>query len=218
MPVITLASGKGGVGKTLVAISLGAALAGEGADVAILDADPNKGAHRWATQTYGGGKLVAYAEADTERLAELVPELAERHAVLIADTAGFGNRSTVICIGAADGVLVPATPGEGTSSKRRRWPASSRQRDGPFGARSTCVCWRTGSGGAPRCLSICWRRSRPLGLPRLDTALSEAVAYGELGFLPTLPATGQAAAEIAALVAELRVLEWLPADTSRANM
>jgi hypothetical protein len=57
-----------------------------------------------------------------------------------------------------------------------------------------------------------------LGLPRLDTALSEAVAYGELGFLPTLPATGQAAAEIAALVAELRVLEWLPADTSRANM
>jgi chromosome partitioning protein len=113
MPVITLASGKGGVGKTLVAISLGAALAGEGADVAILDADPNKGAHRWATQTYGGGKLVAYAEADTERLAELVPELAERHAVLIADTAGFGNRSTVICIGAADGVLVPATPGEG---------------------------------------------------------------------------------------------------------
>jgi hypothetical protein len=55
-------------------------------------------------------------------------------------------------------------------------------------------------------------------LPRLDTALSEAVAYGELGFLPTLPVTGQAAAEIAALVAELRVLEWLPAATSRANM
>jgi len=25
--------------------------------VAVLDADPNKGAHRWATQTYGGGRL-----------------------------------------------------------------------------------------------------------------------------------------------------------------
>jgi cellulose biosynthesis protein BcsQ len=48
-----------------------------------------------------------------QRLASLVPVLADRHAVLIADTAGFGNRSTVICIGAADGVLVPASPGEG---------------------------------------------------------------------------------------------------------
>ena len=57
-----------------------------------------------------------------------------------------------------------------------------------------------------------------LGLPRLDTALSEAVAYGELGFLPTLPTAGQAAAEIAALVAELRALEWLPTALSRANM
>jgi hypothetical protein len=30
-----------------------------------------------------------------------------------------------------------------------------------------------------------------LGLPRLDTTLSEAVAYGEMGFLPALPATGR---------------------------
>ena len=54
MPVITLASGKGGVGKTLVAISLAAALAAEGYGCrALLDADPNRGAHRWATETYG---------------------------------------------------------------------------------------------------------------------------------------------------------------------
>jgi hypothetical protein len=50
------------------------------------------------------------------------------------------------------------------------------------------------------------------------TTLSEAVAYGEMGFLPTLPATGQAAAEVAALVAELRSLEWLPQPMSRTNM
>lgn len=57
-----------------------------------------------------------------------------------------------------------------------------------------------------------------LGLLRLDTTLSEAVAYGEMGFLPALPATGQAAAEIAALVAELQALEWLPPPMSRTNM
>jgi hypothetical protein len=40
--------------------------------------------------------------------------------------------------------------------------------------------------------------------------LSEAVAFGELGFAPALPTIGQAAQEVAALLAELRALKWLP--------
>ena len=211
MPVITVASGKGGVGKTLVAISLSAALAAEGIDVGLLDADPNRGAHRWATETYGKrSPLPAYAEADTERLAELVPRLADRHTVLIADTAGFGNRSTVICIGAADGVLVPASPGEGDIVEAQKMVAF---------VQSTAKAIRRGIE-----VSVLGNRIRrgttlsrhllteidALNLPRLKTTLSEAVAYGELGFAPALPATGPAAQEIAALLAELRRLEWLP--------
>jgi chromosome partitioning protein len=218
MAVITLASGKGGVGKTLAVISLGASLAAEGADVAVLDADPNKGAHRWATQTYGGGKLAAYAEADTERLAELVPQLADRHGILIADTAGFGNRSTVICIGAADGVLVPATPGEGDIVEAQKMvafvQATGRTIRRDIEVRVLANRIRRGTTLSRHLLT----QLEALELPRLDTTLSEAVAYGELGFLPQLPATGQAAVEIAALVTELRTLEWLPMDTSRANM
>ena len=218
MPVITVASGKGGVGKTLAIISLGAALALEGVDVAILDADPNKGAHRWAIETYGGGKLAAYAEAETERLAELVPQLADRHEVLIADTAGFGNRSTVICIGAADGVLVPATPGEGDIVEAQKMvtfvQATGRTIRRDIQPRVLANRIRRGTTLSRHLLS----QIEVLGLPRLDTTLSEAVAFGEMGFLPALPAAGQAAAEIAALVTELLVLEWLPPITSRANM
>jgi chromosome partitioning protein len=218
MAVITLASGKGGVGKTLAAISLGASLAAEGADVAVLDADPNKGAHRWATQTYDGGRLAAYAEADTERLAELVPQLADRHAILIADTAGFGNRSTVICIGAADGVLVPATPGEGDIVEAQKMvafvQATGRTIRRDIEVRVVANRIRRGTTLSRHLLA----ELDALGLPRLDTSLSEAVAFGELGFLPQLPAAGQAAVEIAALVAELRALEWLPEGASRDNM
>ena len=51
-----------------------------------------------------------------------------------------------------------------------------------------------------------------LGLPRLQTVLSEAVAYGEIGFSGVLPPDGgPPAAEIAALIAELRAGGWLPA-------
>jgi hypothetical protein len=44
-------------------------------------------------------------------------------------------------------------------------------------------------------------------LPRLQTALSEAVTYGEIGFSGVLPGEGMPAAEIA----ELRGSGWLPA-------
>jgi chromosome partitioning protein len=219
MAVLTLASGKGGVGKTLAAISLGAALAAEGADVALLDADPNRGAHRWAMETYAGVNLLpAYAEADTERLAGLVPQLAERHAVLIADTAGFGNRSTVICIGAADSVLVPATPGEGDIVEAQKMvafvQATARTIRRDIGVRVLANRIRRGTTLSRHLLA----QIEALELPRLGTTLSEAVAYGELGFLPTLPAIGQAAQEIAALVEELRALEWLPRPAGMPNM
>jgi chromosome partitioning protein len=215
MPVITVASGKGGVGKTLVAIGLAGALAAEGIDVGLLDADPNRGAHRWATETYGGGlPLPAYAEADTERLAGLVPVLADRHAVLIADTAGFGNRSTVICIGAADGVLIPASPGEGDIVEARKMAAfvqgtaKTIRRD--IQVRVLANRIRRGTTLSRHLLA----QIDALDLPRLETTFSEAVAYGELGFAPALPTAGLAAQEIAALLAELRALEWLPSVPS----
>jgi hypothetical protein len=143
-----------------------------------------------------------------------VPQLADRHKVLIADTAGFGNRSTVICIGAADGVLVPATPGEGDIVEAQKMVTFVHTTGRTLGEISKPACWQTGSGAAPLCPATCCRRSRlwacPGSIPRCRRRLPMARWV--------LPATGQAAAEIAALVTELLALEWLPPITSRANM
>ena len=48
------------------------------------------------------------------------------------------------------------------------------------------------------------------GLPRLSTTLSDVVAYVELTHTGKLPTANPAAAEIAALMGELRELGWVP--------
>ncbi len=50
MKTVLVANRKGGCGKTLVAITLAAALAGRGHAVALADADPQKSALRWLKQ------------------------------------------------------------------------------------------------------------------------------------------------------------------------
>ena len=47
MPVITIASTKGGVGKSTLAVNLSAQFAKQGHDVALLDADPQGSAFKW---------------------------------------------------------------------------------------------------------------------------------------------------------------------------
>jgi chromosome partitioning protein len=204
MPVLTITSRKGGCGKTMIAIAIAGTLVERGTEVALLDADPNATAHRWATQTHEGKRIAARAEADAERLAELLPALADQYATLIVDTAGFGNQAAAVAIAAADLVLVPVTPGEGDLVEAQRTVSYvnglSRSTRRPITVRVVANRIRRGTTLSRHVLT----ELETLELPRLQTAMSEAVAYGEISFSGTLPKDGTAAEEIAALLAELQ--------------
>lgn len=208
--ILTFTSRKGGCGKTVQAMAITASLAQQGADVALVDADPNGSVHRWATDIHRGQTIHTYAEADAEQLADLLPTLAERHAVVVVDTAGFGNRAATVAAAAADLVLVPVAPGEADVIEAQRTVAfvgglaRSTRRTIPVRivinrVRRNTTLARHVSGEIDR-----------LALPRLHATMSEAVAYGEMSFSGTLPVTGIAADEITALMAELRGQGWLP--------
>jgi chromosome partitioning protein len=209
MPVLTITSRKGGCGKTMLAAVVAGSLAEQGVDIALLDADPNGGAHRWATQTHSGRPIHAFAEADAERLAELLPTLAAQHAALIVDTAGFGNQAAAVAIAGADLVLVPVTPGEGDLFEAQRTVAfvsglsRSTRRTIPVKVVANRI--RRGTSISRHLLA----ELDTLELPHLTTAMSEAVAYAELGFTGVVP-PGAAAAEVAALLAELREAGGVP--------
>lgn len=55
MPVIVMASPKGGVGKSTCAVLLATEFARMGADVTVLDCDPNKSLTRWAARGFRKG-------------------------------------------------------------------------------------------------------------------------------------------------------------------
>ena len=191
-------------------MAIASPLADQGADVALLDADPNGSVHRWATDIHRGHAIHAYAEADAERLADLLPTLAERHAIVLVDTAGFSNQAATVAAAAADLVLVPVAPGEADVMEAQRTVAyvaglaCSTRREIPVRIAVNRVRRNT---TLARHVSAEIAR---LDLPRLDATISEAVAYGEMSFSGSLPATGVAAEEIAALMGELRGQGWLP--------
>lgn len=217
MTILTISSRKGGCGKSTLATALAAALAADEIDVALLDADPNSASYRWATSTYTGPRISAYAEADDEKLAEMLPLLADKHSVLIVDTAGFGNLAATVASASADIVLVPVTPGEGDLTEAERTTlyigslGRSIRRQIPLAIIANRI--RRGTTLSRHVLA----EIDALKLPRLQSVMSEAVAFGELGFSGAIPRNTAAFDEITALVAEMRERGWLPYSRQVVN-
>jgi chromosome partitioning protein len=212
--VLTIASSKGGPGKTTVAMLLAGSLAGEGLRVVALDADPTQAFARWAANAYEGDAFESHAEADETRLAHLIDSTASIADVVIVDTAGFGNRAAAVAMTSADAVLVPALSGEADVTEAEKTVrlaeglARAARRDIPTAVLLNRV--RRTQLARHAAQEVLTAR-----LPRLEASLSDLVAYGELSYSGRIPTTGTAAVEIAALLAELRARGWLPEPERR---
>jgi chromosome partitioning protein len=211
MAVITIASSKGGPGKTTVSMVLAGRLAAEGVKVAALDADPTRALMRWATQTYEGAPLLAVeAEADEARVAHLIDAWSRRADVVLVDTAGFGNRAATVAMTSADAVLIPTLSGEADVTEAENTVrlvgglARAARRDIPARVLLNRIK-RT------QLARHALREIEAANLPLLTATLGDLVAYGEMTFSGRVPDQGAAGEEIARLVAELRVLGWIPA-------
>lgn len=207
--ILTLASSKGGSGKTTVGQVLAGAMAGA-CRVCVLDADPTRALSRWAGGAYEGAPLQVHAEADETALAHLIDRAAAEADLVLIDTAGFGNRAASVAMMGADAVLVPCLSGEADVTEAEKTVrmveglAKAARREIPVRVllnrhKPRTDLARHAAGEIERA-----------GLPRLQAHLSDLVAYGEVSFSGKAPAGGTAAAEIVALVQELRGLGWLP--------
>jgi chromosome partitioning protein len=209
--ILTVASTKGGAGKTTIVMALAATLAAEGLRIAVVDADPNRAYASWAAQAYEGTSVDVRAEADETRLADAIDDLTPNADLVLVDTAGFGNRAALLAIAAADVVLVPCTPSRSDieqAAKTLQLVAGAAR-----AARRAIP-----SIVIPSRIKVATAVSRhaiaeldAAELPRTATSIGDRVAFAEMTFSGRVPiGSTDAGQEIAKLIAELRHRGWVP--------
>jgi chromosome partitioning protein len=108
MPVICVGCPKGGVGKTTTSLILACELAGGGASVTIIDADPNKQIAHWATLPGVPPNLdVISNDVNKETILDVIDQAAARSAFVIVDCEGTAELVVCLAVSVSDLVLIP---------------------------------------------------------------------------------------------------------------
>lgn len=106
MPVIVVANPKGGAGKSTLSLVLAMTLAAQGADVTLIDCDPNRPLVDWRT----GGSAARFAVLGDVTESTVIATI-QRHArisqFVIVDLEGTASRLVSRAIARADLVLIP---------------------------------------------------------------------------------------------------------------
>jgi chromosome partitioning protein len=106
MPTIVFASPKGGAGKSTSAVVLATELAGQGATVAIVDADPNKPVSRWANRPGKPASLAVVADVTEDAILDQIDQASLEAAFVIVDLEGTASLMVGYAISRADLVIV----------------------------------------------------------------------------------------------------------------
>jgi chromosome partitioning protein len=108
-PIITVATMKGGSGKSTVASCLAVHWHLKGRRPTIVDADPQCSIARLAKRERALGG-VPVVEDPTEQAGRTARQIAAGSGPVIIDTPGFRSEITLACLAASDFVLVPVKP------------------------------------------------------------------------------------------------------------
>jgi chromosome partitioning protein len=107
MPTIVFASPKGGVGKSTAAVLLATELAGFGAGVSMIDADPNKPLSQWAKKPGKPAALEVLADVTEESIIDVIEAAALRTPFVIVDLEGTASMMVGYAMSRADLVIIP---------------------------------------------------------------------------------------------------------------
>lgn len=107
MPVVVVASPKGGAGKSTAAVLLGTELAHKGVPVTMLDCDPNHSLTLWAGKGRLPDRIRTVSDVTVSDIVKIIRQHDDDGAVVIVDLEGVASRMVSRAISQADLVLIP---------------------------------------------------------------------------------------------------------------
>ncbi len=205
--ILTVATMKGGSGKSTVASCLAVYWHLRGRRPTLIDADPQRSIMRLAARERALGG-VSIIEDATEEAAKTARRIASAGGLVIIDTPGFRSKTTLECLAVADFLLVPVKPSP--FDVDRMLDTLAFLTDRPNGRQPVFRCLLTQTTRD----SVIARHVRSelaeAGLPVLQSEMANRVAYPEASLWGATPSLiswkGPAAKEIAAIADELDVV------------
>ena len=203
MTIITVATMKGGSGKSTVASCLAVYWHLRGRHPTLIDVDPQRSIMRLVARERALGGVSVIEEA-TENAADTARRIASGGLVIV-DTPGFRSKSTMNCLAIADFLLVPVKPSPFDID--RMLDTLNILTDRSDGRKPLFRCLMTQTTRD----SVIARHIRSeladAGLPVLQNEMANRVAYPEAMLWGATPSLinwkGPAAREIAAIADEV---------------
>jgi len=180
-------------------------LAAFGFSVSVVDADRNQAFATWF-QIAEAPSLTCSTCIDHNEIVGHVMAEAEKHDVVLVDTAGFENQTAVFAMGAADLVLIPVMPDRNSMLEARKTARQVQsvskiaRRNIPY--RLLCTRW------SPRNLAERATVDDIEGsnLPKLQQYLADLSAFQKLTFSGVVPRSGVIGAQVDRIIEELQGL------------
>lgn len=107
MPTIVVASPKGGAGKSTTAVLLGTELAHAGAEVVMLDCDPNRSLSFWADRSPLPSRIQLLGDVTESDIVRTIKQHDQDGQIVLVDLEGVASRLVSRAISQADLVITP---------------------------------------------------------------------------------------------------------------
>lgn len=209
MSIITIATSKGGAGKTTLAAIIAGALSERGHRVAAIDADYNHSLRDWVT-TFNRYPITVEHELNETNIIPLAERLGQGSELTVIDTAGAATQATVFAIGCANLVLIPCQLSSGDvveAAKTLQLVKSAARMTGEdITARAVLTDYQVNTVVAGHVE----RELASVGLEVLRTRLHRLVAFKEMTFTGEVPQTGNAGEQVNEFITDLADLGALP--------
>ncbi len=209
MSIITIATSKGGAGKTTVAQVIAGAACERGLSVGAIDADYNHSLSDWV-RTFKTYPIDVHHELDETNIVPLAGELEDKHDLVVIDTAGAAMQATVFAIGCADLVLVPAQLSSADVVEAvktiRLVESAAKMTKREILARVILTDYQPYTNIAAHTES----ELTAAGVPVMKTKLRHLVGFKEMTFNGSVPGYGGAGQHVLKLMSELTAMGIIP--------